>query len=857
MRKVIFWLELVVLVLVFRNLFVGSVVWGDAPHFYSEGLRELVGEPLAWTNRGNTLGGVNMFLWMSPVMAVYGMLYKVFGFGSEQILIVLFYLPSLVLAATGAVFLARHWGLGRWAQVIASLAYALNTYYLLVVDGGVVGLALAYGLFPWVLLSLVSLVKSVNYWSFVRALVMLTFLMVVDPRVLLIVALTFLVAEGLTIRKVFLQLVFLSGSVVMLGSYWLVPLLKLGGGIAGLEVSELSLVRWSDALTLHQPHWPGNIFGKVEAPPIYFWGVVLLVFGGLIMGRKKAVWKWGVCFLLFAFLAKGASPPFGGHYTWVLENVPLGVIFRDSSKFYMPLTLMAGMIIGSGLEAVGKKWGYLLVSAYLIFLVYPAVGGEMNFVLSGRQHGGEARTIYENLRGESGYFRTAWFPERGLLAFQTEEKPAIDAKELVNLKPLGMMNVGSYDRFNYLNWDGYDDWFDLLGIKYLVFSGDERVVELGEEERENWEKLKALADNQSNWEKMDWGGESLVYRNSGVYPRIFGARRLVAVVGLMEPERGVDGQVFAYFEDGMFDPKILEAVGADAAMIVFNKDDKDDLMMSLLQRYFVAAAESKNADWALRKPGDYLRYKYEILINGVDYRDFDYGQGLAFSSVEGEKLNLELGGKGAGRYVLAIRSFSREGSRAMRYRLGNYDGEIDSEIGRFGWFVREVELEEGKQDLELTSGSGFQAVNVAALIPAEAWEEALTTQGQYLSKFESMDWEEFVDGGAEGELVEVRNELVGPLRYQVDLLSDVNWIVFTDRFSREWVLRRKRESSGSVALYSMVNGFYKPEDWSEAEVFFEGQKELRRGGIVSGVYFLGLAIVLLWIYPGRKGKREG
>ena len=50
-------LLLIPLFLVYKNLFIGSITWGDAPYFYPEAFKDLIREPLSWTERGVNFGG--------------------------------------------------------------------------------------------------------------------------------------------------------------------------------------------------------------------------------------------------------------------------------------------------------------------------------------------------------------------------------------------------------------------------------------------------------------------------------------------------------------------------------------------------------------------------------------------------------------------------------------------------------------------------------------------------------------------------------------------------------------------------------------------------------------------------------
>ncbi|SRR5260221_12894500 len=108
MKKIKYILLAIVIFIVFRKfLMAGPLVSGDAPYFYKEGLSELIKFPGTWISRGNTLGGINLFLWIYPIMFLYGMLGVVFHLNNDLILRLLFYFPSLVFGFYGIYLLTK------------------------------------------------------------------------------------------------------------------------------------------------------------------------------------------------------------------------------------------------------------------------------------------------------------------------------------------------------------------------------------------------------------------------------------------------------------------------------------------------------------------------------------------------------------------------------------------------------------------------------------------------------------------------------------------------------------------------------------------------------------------------------
>lgn len=846
LQTTFYWLLILVPVFfVFKTFFLpGPLVWGDAPYIYAEGLKELVAQPSAWTNLGNNFGAVNSILWISPIMLLYGLLHNLFQLGNDLIIRILFYFPSVLLSVASPILLARYLKLSKTVQFFSGLIFSLNTYFLLLIDGGQVGIALAYSLFPLGLLFLRKLIDKPGHKTFFLSLAVTFLMVIVDPRVAAICLLTFilwvliewLVGGGIKKVKNLKYLFPLGLGVITLSSYWLIPLLKVGGQSLSLEVSRLQLLSLLNPLLLFQPHWPLNEFGRVFPPPFYFIGIPILIFGSLLLGKKKDSLVFVLLFLIFAFLTKGETPPLGGLYRWVLSTVPLFSAFRDSSKFFAPLALFAGFLIGTTVEKLNSKILAFGIYIFLLFLISPALAGKMNFVLSERQHSGDYKIVYENLRNKDGFFRTVWFPERYPLAFYTQDRPALDAKGLANFRPFASMNVGTFDLFNFMHNEQFLEWFDLLGIKYLVFSGDPRKVSFNEKEQKNWNDLLALTATTSGLLKADWETDLSVYEVPETKPRIFAVDKIIAVVGGDDiyEKLSIRDQGIVFFEDGKFDPRKLDGVSSDSAVLVFNNKEEIDLTMSFLQEYFVGVDKAEESDWAFYRSQDYLDWKYQLLIRDIDTKEFDYGKGIAFSTQTDEKLQFDLKASKQSNYVLAVRSMVSLEGGGLKVDFGGEPSEISNkEKGRFEWFIKPVSLNEGTYKLTLENPEGFNIVNIVALIPKNDWDEAQQLSKRLRNHFDSLDMDNLVSLEGKNRWVEVNFEKISPVRYKITLPEVGKWIVFSDSYHPKWKLKKGVEYFDSYPLYSMINGFY-IDSLGEAEIVFEGQKDLRLGFYISG-----------------------
>ncbi|MDP3994222.1 MAG: hypothetical protein Q8P91_00110 [bacterium] len=764
--------------LVYKNLFLpGPFAWGDAPYFFPEALKELIREPLSWTGRGVNFGGVNLLLWLSPLMFLYGALGSFLNLGNDVVVKLIFYLPAIILSVITPILLTRYLKLSKKVQFFSSLFYSLNTYFILLIDGGQVGVALAYGLFPLTLLFLRKSADRSSSNNFFLGLLLLFIQGVADPRVALICLFTVFLWV-LIGRKNVLQLIVIFAAWLATSAYWIYPLLKNGYQNSGIGVSNLNFITLLNSLVLFQPHFPGNEFGKLLSPPFYFVGVPLLIFGGLIFVPRSGIrLRLTFLFLILAFIAKGSNAPFGGWYQFLATKTLFGFAFRDSSKFFIPLMLFGGILIGNALDRF--KSYRLRVAGYIfiLFLVAPAILGKMNFVLSNRKHSQDYQTISQNLKkdealpaGRQGFYRTVWFPEKYPIAYETLKNPAIEANTLVNGRPFAAVNA-SEDVFNFLYNPGFVEWFRVLGIKYVILSGDPRNITPTQKDTENWEIIKDLVGKTPGLEKKDWGTSVPVYEVDNIRPKMFAVDQLTAVVG---PEPLVSSSLpftAVYFEDGKFDPLLFEGLKEDSVKILFNGKEELDMTMSFLQKYFVGYSQS---GWANYESSEYLKYKYQLLIRGIAFRDFDYGKGISFSTEKGEKIEYNLKTDKAGEYILAVRSWGEN------IKLDFEGNQLDINSGQkdnFSWYTKQVSLKTGSHKLSLENQDGTQIVNVAALIPIAEWTKAEALTKTYLTHFGTI-----TENKLSKDWKSVEVEEISPVSYKITAPEDSYWIIFSDSY---------------------------------------------------------------------------
>ncbi|HWA51998.1 MAG TPA: hypothetical protein VG895_03030 [Patescibacteria group bacterium] len=860
-KKISFIILLIGLGTVFHKFFLnGHLVFGDAPYFYNEGFKELLYFPSAWTSRGNALGNVNLFLWIYPLMFIYGALGHFLHFSNDVILRVLFYFPSLLFGGLGIYLLVRkYFKFSNLVCFYTILFYLINTYFLLLIDGGQVGVVLAYGLFPLVLFLILSS-------SFLVGLVAAFILTIVDFRIAAIVFLTALLLQEKKLAKIG-KLILMALCLLGLSMYWIIPALRLSAEVS-TDVASLQTTSFLNTLFLTSSNWPTNQFGQTI--PVYFYFVIIpiLVFLPVFLIKNKKIIFLTLCLMVFAFLAKGETPPFSFFYSFFVNN-KFGSVFRDSTKFFIPLLLFGSILIGVAIEEISRrvnKYSFLVKALgfiIILFLVWQVVVGKMNGSLGRNIDIGDYEKIYNTLVAQNDFFRDAWFNEISPFSFSNNNNQALSASDLVNFRPFASMNNGTGDKFNFINNPLYLDFFRLFGIKYLVFNGNPRSRNLSETEQQDWDRLNNLIAADKRLKKLDIGTNIPVYENGSTLPNKFLVNQSFVVIGgddiyqklsLIDKDFSVSNEGFLFPEDGKFAVSSLENVASSAAVIIFNNKTVEDLKMSFLSDDFIPSSSSYYSTWAIRKASDYLMWKYEFLENNIDTHEFDYNLGVAFSTVKNEKLNFSLKVPADGSYYLAIRTMSGVDSSDLKLTF-NHDEELvhRKESGDFEWQeYGPIPLRTGSYSLNLQNEGGFQAVNTIALISQAEMDNASNLSDKLLGNFQNYNIDKSKDVSSLQKILNLEKSQ----NYSGEITKP-GWIIFTDTFNNNWYLQNGNDEQ-SVPMYSAVNGFYVDQNFKDFKITFRGDEYLRWGIYFSILTLLLIIIVYLFIIymHERKNTRD-
>ncbi len=473
--------------LVFRNwFFVPQIIGGDWPFVFQERIIETSLIPPSWNPTANNgLGGTSptyflqsfahfTFFISMAFKVSWVAVYKIFWFGLFLLLsfISTFYLFRTIVSDSKF-----------WQRIIGALLYTTNTYILMLVGGGQMGVALAYSLAPLVLAFFIKIINLIFSYNAKRTMLIQSSLLsgvvisaqiLFDPRIAYLTVLAiglYLVLQLINMKAKVLQLftyVFLIPGIITVGLHaaWIIPLMItrinpiniLGDAYAGAGIVKfLSFASFSQSFSLLHPNWPENIFGKTYFMKAEFILLPIIAYSSLLFFRlivrkdaeqnaeRRRILFFALLGIVGAFLAKGANPPFGGIYLWLFENIPGFVMFRDPTKFYLLVALSYSILIPFSIYSVCgwvnsklqlKSQSYLPIIlltffiVYWVILIHPAIFGQLGGTFKKYEVPKEYIELKDFLYKQPEFFRTLWVPRRQRFSFVSDIHPAIEAEPL-------------------------------------------------------------------------------------------------------------------------------------------------------------------------------------------------------------------------------------------------------------------------------------------------------------------------------------------------------------------------------------------------------------------------------------------
>ena len=388
------------------------------------------------------------FLWLEPYYQITAKIgVEVFSLSWEITEKIFWFYPFLAISLFSSFiffkYLAKQLGIDNSLIFVSlgSLIFLTNTYILMLVGGGQMGVAIAYTLVPLVFLRMIKISASKTRGLIFSSLILAVQLMF-DPRIFALTIISgfiylFLFGESKRFDFKIRTIVIVAVS-VLINSFWILPNLVFFRSeyttTANAITSDfLSFANFSNSISLLHPNWPENIFGKIGFMKPEFIVLPILAFGSLLFVKKnKVTLFFAFLGLLGGFFAKGTNPPFGELYRW-LSGVPGFMIFRDPTKFYVWVILAYSVLIPFTLLELSKKISsikyYVLCILFLGFwliLIHPAVFGKLTGTFKPHVVPVEYINLKDFLNKDSEN-STLWVPEVERFGFSSKNHPAISS----------------------------------------------------------------------------------------------------------------------------------------------------------------------------------------------------------------------------------------------------------------------------------------------------------------------------------------------------------------------------------------------------------------------------------------------
>lgn len=443
------WIVLLIIAAVYYPLFFsqGTLSSGDWPYVYPEHMRELsVFEP--------------PYIWLEPYYRATAKLGFLLGLSWEILERLFWFLPIVVVCMYGSYRLTKSW--------IGTLVYTTNTYVIMLIDGGQLGVAMSYAFVPLVAEAFKSVMRAGAKHLF-RFSVLFALLCMLDVRVGYIAGILCVLMLGVSIltvrttssdRKEMMKHSLVALCIaVFLNAFWLIPLLISGTGIltgsaGGVYTSTdaltyFSVARFPQTLGLLHPNWPENIFGKIYLMNPVFLVLPFIAFAGLLARNsiQKTVAVYTCVGLAGVFLAKGVQDPFGMIYEWLFQYVPGFMMFRDPTKFYVLIALSYSVLISGVMTHISKRVRIapVLFGVLWLSMIHPVWTGRVDGTFTPQEVPDEYRMLKNVLVSDQSSYATFWIPQRQRFGFSSQTHPSFDAT--------GKLEVDSIDVIL--------DWFEL------------------------------------------------------------------------------------------------------------------------------------------------------------------------------------------------------------------------------------------------------------------------------------------------------------------------------------------------------------------------------------------------------------
>ena len=616
----------------------------DLPYLYPKILEDFVKFPQIWSAKNHdAFGSYNAsVLWNWPLEFLYGIGGSL-GINYSILILILGIVPFILFGYLGIKKLLSRIDGGNTHNILAIVFFIVNTYTLLLIDGGQLNLAVAYSLIPLVYYYRLE-IRKFSLFGIIMS--------IYDLRILLLVAL--IIGIRIIFFKNEFKKVIFSGSVLIVSTvifhlYWIVPSLYYkppslpSTYLRSSQVDNLSFANFYHSISFIQPHWPRNVFGNVTNINWINLITPLVIFIPLfIRNKNREVLFWLTLSIVSILLAKGTNPPLVSLYKTLFENVPGLSLFRDPVKFYALIGLSFSVLLSYSLNILGKIKIFPILFFILTYsiIVIPFVNNEFTGILSIPRDIDEHKNIASYLE-EQPPGKVLWIPGKSPLGYSDPEHRSVDAVELLNKTPFALSVIGDYETLNFLRDSTMSArLLSESGIKYVVVSPRDEKRESNK--REDVEYYTIFRNQLA---KSDWASSIKVFDESYLFHvknsvENFYIRENINVAfsfNVDKDELFSDSSSAIFYPDQF--PGISERVYESKIPKKFYGDISEmdiigtlipDKFYSNLTSNFDFSPNKMNPIWKRETPDilwtrNFLQQKYNL-----DNQDFDYGKGVSF-----------------------------------------------------------------------------------------------------------------------------------------------------------------------------------------------------------------------------------
>jgi len=923
------------LIIIYSRLFSTFANVANDLHFaFLENLKEQLTLPMSWSARGAVgLGEYAVFvLWNWPLNYLFGVLG---GLGLPYTLLIkcLGFGLFIIVAVWSISRILEYLNISEFGRLIGILFYLSNSYILLLLDGGQLNLALAYSLLPLTFLLYKKGEETKSLKGSILFAISTIVLSIFDIRILyllaLLIFLNFLVTLFLkpnSIKDIIgsnLKMALLSGAIfVGFHAYWIIPSLfarapSLPTSYGRVfQVDLLSFASLGHSLTLLQPHWYRNVFGKITELKLEFMLIPLLVLLAPIFRRKdKNIAFWLIVLVVGIFMIKGANPPLPQVYPWLFTHMPGLSFFRDPTKFFFLVALSYSVLIGITVDEVSQrlsilkiKSGFLksyilnpktfvfLLAVYFLLLVRPIWLGQMTGTFSPPIYQNEYEEINSLVEKDSSFGRVFWIPTKAPLGYSSFKHPSVEASRLVEKRPFAIGTVGTYEIFNYLREAPFmGELFDVAGIRYIVYPyPDTRREEL---KQDNIDYYYAFLDQLSNlpWVESRVSDPPVpLLKVKEAQDHFFITNNTYLVIGsdkIYNDLVRIEG--FKLSNNALIFAEEQPAVGntckdRPCTVILYDKNeidyaatfiDKSNFIFPAGQLEFSPSANSGSSGWWKRETLDLLWWRNFLQEKyGIDNQDFDFGGGWAVA--EGDK-----------QLTINDKKFTKDNKLLARLMLSNRGGRMnffqgDQEVGEIDTRIEEPEKVEIKltgyaeipdqifeydesevrwfeignlvsdQHITIKAEGEINVVNSLVSLPQAEFDRLRSL----VYKDNIIHWES-LGNDAKNELVRVESspqvsyQRINPTHYKVSIekIASPVTLAFSETYDPLWEITNI-ETGQKNTSYPLYSliNGFYVDKDGEYEIYFSPQKYVYPGLAISGMTVFGIIALL---YYSRKRQQ--